>query len=56
MPFSGFLSAHHPFLGKTLLAFDLLRLYKGQICPLFHVSLDFCIPIPYNEKDIFLGC
>ena len=46
-------------LGKTLLAFALLRfVLQGQICLLLQVSLDFllCIPFPYDEKDIFLGC
>ena len=44
MPFSGFLSAHHPFLGKTLLAFDLLHFeLQGQICWLHQVSLDFLL-------------
>ena len=39
-------------LGKTLLAFDLLRfVFQGQICLLLQVFLDFllCIPVPYNE-------
>ena len=43
-------------LGKTLLAFALLlSLLQGQISLLFQVFLDpyFCIPVPYNEKDIF---
>ena len=46
-------------LGKTLLAFDLLHFaLQGQICLLLQVSLDsyFCIPVPYNEEDIFFGC
>ena len=41
-----------------LLAFALLRFVLwGQIFLLYQVSLDFllCIPVPYNEKDIFLG-
>ena len=45
-------------LGKTLLAFDLLHFFlQGQICLLLQVSLDsyFCISVPYNENDIFLG-
>ena len=45
-------------LGKTLLAFDLLRfILQGQICLLLQVSIAFllCIPVPYNEKDIFWG-
>ena len=46
------------FSCKTLLAFDLLHfVLQGQICPLLQVSLTsyFCIPVPYNEKDIFFG-
>ena len=46
-------------LGKTLLAFALLHfVLQGQTCLLFQVSLDFyfCIPVPYDEKDIFFGC
>ena len=41
-----------------LLAFALLHsVLQGQICLLFQVFLDFyiCIPVPYNEKDIFFG-
>ena len=32
-----------------------LSVLQGQICLLLQVSLDsyFCIPVPYNEKDIF---
>ena len=44
-------------LGKTLLAFTLLNfVIQGQTCLLLQVSLDFllCIPIPYDEKDIFV--
>ena len=43
-------------LGKTLLAFDLIRfVLQGQICLLLQYLLTSycCIPIPYNEKDIF---
>ena len=43
-------------LGKTLLAFALLHFQlQGQTCLLLQVSLDFllCIPIFYDEKDIF---
>ena len=41
-------------LGKTLLAFSLLHfVLQGQTCLLLHVSLDFSIPVPYDEKDIF---
>ena len=40
-----------------LLAFALLHsVLQGQICQLLQVFLDFCIPVPYNEKDIFFGC
>ena len=45
-------------LGKTLLAFALLHsVLQGQICLLLQVVLTsyFCIPVPYNEKDIFFG-
>ena len=41
---------------KTLIAFALLHfLLQGQTCLLLQVSLDshFCIPVPYDEKDIF---
>ena len=47
------------FLGKTLLVFALLHsIFQGQICLLPQVFLDFyfCIPVPYNEKDLFFGC
>ena len=43
-------------LGKTLLAFALPHfVLHGHIWLLLQVSLDFllCIPVPYNEKDIF---
>ena len=43
-------------LVKTLLAFALLHsVLQGQICLLLQVFLTscFCIPVPYNEKDIF---
>ena len=42
--------------GKTLLAFALLHsILQGQICLLLRCFLTsyFCIPVPYNEKDIF---
>jgi len=45
-------------LGKTLLAFALLHfVLQGQICLLLQVSLHFllCIPISYDEKDIYFG-
>ena len=45
-------------LGKTLLAFALLHsVLQGQICLLLQVLLDSysCIPVPYDEKDIFFG-
>ena len=45
-------------LGKTLLALALLRfVFQGEICLLLQVAHDFlfCIPVPYNEKDIFFG-
>ena len=46
-------------LCKTLLAFALLHsVLQGQICLLLQVFLDFllCIPVPYDEKDIFFVC
>ena len=47
-----------PSLSKTLLAFDLLHfIFQGQIRLLLQVTLDFlfCVPVPYNETDIFWG-
>ena len=46
-------------LGKTLLAFALLHsVFQGQIACYSSCFLTsyFCIPVPYNEKDIFFGC
>ena len=46
-------------LSKTLLAFALLHfVLQGQTCLLLQVSLEFllCIPVPCDEKDIFLWC
>ena len=47
-------------LGKTLLASIALLHFvlQGQICLVLQVSFGFyfCIPVPYNEKDIFFGC
>ena len=46
-------------LGKTLLAFALLHsVLQGQICLLlqYFFTSYFCIPVPYNENDIFFGC
>ena len=43
-------------LGRTILAFVLLHsVLQGQISWLLQVFLDsyFCIPVPFNEKDIF---
>ena len=45
-------------LGRTLLAFALLHfVLHGQTCLLLHVfsTSYFCIPVPYDEKDIFFG-
>ena len=40
-----------------MLDFALLLVLQSETCPLLQVSLDFlCIPVPYDEKDIFLGC
>ena len=47
------------YLGKTLLAFALLHsILQGQICLLLQYFLTsyFCLPVLYNEKDIFFGC
>ena len=44
------------FSFKTLLVFALPHsVFQGQIYLLLQVFLDlyFCIPTPYNEKDIF---
>ena len=48
-------------LGKTLLAFALLHFFfffkaKFACYSRYLLSSYFCIPVPYNEKDIFLGC
>ena len=46
-------------LGKTLLAFALLHfVLQGQICCYSRYLLTsyFCIPVPYDERDIFFGC
>ena len=43
-------------LGKTLLAFSLLHLYsKAKLAFYFRYLLSsyFCIPVPYDEKDVF---
>ena len=45
-------------LGKTLLAFALLHsVFQGQFAcyPRCFLTSYFCIPVPYNEKDIFFG-
>ena len=45
-------------LGKTLLAFDLLHfVLQAQLCYYSRYLLTsyFCIPVPYNENDTFLG-
>ena len=37
-----------------LLVFPLLHVVlQGQTCLLLHVSLDFSISVPYDEKDIY---
>ena len=46
-------------LGKILLAFALLpSVFQGQICLLSRCFLTsyFCIPVPYNEKDLCFEC
>ena len=46
-------------LGKTLLAFDLLHvLLQGQTCLFsrYLLTFYFCIPVPYDDKDIFFWC
>ena len=40
------------FLGNTLLVFALLKFACYSRC---FLTSYFCIPVPYNEKDIFLG-
>ena len=45
-------------LGKTLLAFALLHhVFQDQFAcyPRCFLTSYFCIPVPYNEKDIFVG-
>ena len=45
-------------LGKTLLAFDLLHfVLQGQFAcySKYLLTSYFCIPVLYNEKDIFFG-
>ena len=40
-------------LGKTLLTFDLLRfVVQGSR---YLLTSYFCIPVPYDEKDIYWG-
>ena len=44
------------FSWQNSISFALLHfVLQGQICLLLQVSLDFlfCIPVPYNEKNIF---
>ena len=45
-----------PFLGKTLLVFPVLHsVFKTKFAcyPRCFLTSYFCIPVPYNEKDIF---
>ena len=45
-------------LDKSLLAFDLLHLHskaKFACYSRYLLTSYFCIPFPYDEKDIFLG-
>ena len=45
-------------LGKTLLAFALLHsVFQAKFAcyPRRFLTSYFCIPVPYNEKDIFFG-
>ena len=47
------------FSWQTLLTLALLHfVLQGQLSLFLQVSLDFllCIPVPYNENDIFWGC
>ena len=47
------------FLGKTLLIFALLHCaFKAKFAcySRYFLTSYFCIPVPYNEKDIFVGC
>ena len=46
-------------LGRTLLAFALLHSVLKAIFACYSrcfLTFYFCIPVPYNEKDIFFGC
>ena len=44
-------------LGKTLLAFAQLHSQAKFGCySRYFLTSCFCIPVPYNEKDIFFGC
>ena len=46
-------------LGKTLLAFALLILYSKAKLACYtkcFLTFYFCIPVPYNEKDMLFGC
>ena len=46
-------------LGKTLLAFAVLHsVLQGKFVYYSRCFMTsyFCIPVPYNEKDIFFGC
>ena len=46
------------FPWQSLLAFDLLVLYSKAKCACYlryFLTSYFCIPVPYNEKDIFFG-
>ena len=46
-------------LKKTLLAFALLHSVLQGKCACYSrcfLTSYFCIPVPYNEKDIFFGC
>ena len=48
-----------PFNGKTLLAFALLHfvLKAKLVCySRYLLTSYFCVPVPYDEKDIFLWC
>ena len=45
-------------LGKTLLAFALIHfVFQGQLAcySSYLLTFYFCIPVPYDEKDIFFG-
>ena len=57
-PTPQFKRIHSLALGRTLLAFALLHfVFQGQTCySRYLLTSSFCIPIPYDEEDIFFWC